>query len=165
MVLCQAMLFLPKSKVVCIRRKPGAAASQIRSMVVCLCVSRGFPNPSPVQAWPYWELLPLTGGYSRTLLLTARVVAFKVCRHTETYRHVRPCACNRRGTLLNGCWWLLMAAVQRREHRRRREALFWGWRQKSPCDLRRRRRKSKASQEFLKSCRNCWGGMEMEQTR
>lgn len=34
----------------------------------------------------------------------------KVCRHRGTSRHVGPCACNSRGTLLNVCWEPLCSA-------------------------------------------------------
>lgn len=67
----------------------GSAASQIWSMLFCLCVSLWVPRCTSCLRWPWpwlqWELLPLTDSSSWTHP-TACAVSFEVWEHRDTHR-------------------------------------------------------------------------------
>lgn len=107
---CSAMscLFFPNLKLFA-----GSAASQIWSMLFCLCVSLWVSRYTSCLGWPWpwlqWELLPLTDSSSWTHP-TACVVSSEVCGHRDTHRRVRLCLqqpWNPPVVAADGCGWLL----------------------------------------------------------
>lgn len=107
---CSAMscLFFPNLKLFA-----GSAASQIWSMLFCLCVSLWVSRYTSCLGWPWpwlqWELLPFTDSSSWTHP-TAWVVSSEVCGHRDTHRRVRLCLqqpWNPPVVAADGCGWLL----------------------------------------------------------